>query len=63
MQLSQNEIKIVEKLRAMKPYQKMEIMADGSGKPDTYVVTQAFKEKLTSEGQVQFLHVTLKIKE
>ena len=63
MQLSQNEIKIIEKLRSLKPYQKLEVMADGSGQADTYVITEAIKQKLEADGRITFLHVTLKRKD
>lgn len=37
-------------------------MADGSGVPGLYVVTEAIKYKLDDEGRIQYLHVTLKVK-
>lgn len=63
MELSQNEIKIIEKLRSMKAYQKMEIMADGSGQVDVYVVTEVVKQKLEADGRIRFLHATLRRKD
>lgn len=63
MELSQNEIKIIEKLRSMKAYQKMEIMADGSGQVDVYVVTEVIKQKLEADGRIRFLHATLRRKD
>lgn len=46
MELTQNEGKILLALRTLKPYEKIEIMADQRGRPDYFVVTHTFKEIL-----------------
>lgn len=46
MELSTNEGKILLALRTLKPYEKLEIMADQRGRPDYFIVTHTFKEIL-----------------
>lgn len=41
--LSENEIKIINTLRTMKPYERVEIMADAKGRPDSYLVSRSTK--------------------
>lgn len=43
MTLSHNEIKIIEELRNLPPYGKIEITADQTGKFDTYLVHKSQK--------------------
>ncbi len=46
MELSANEGKILLAIRTLKPYEKLEIMADQRGRPDYFIVTHTFKEIL-----------------
>lgn len=46
MELTPNEGKILLALRTLKPYEKIEIMADQRGRPDYFIVTHTFKEIL-----------------
>lgn len=46
MDLTQNEAKILLAVRTLKPYEKIEIMADQRGRPDYFIVTHTFKEIL-----------------
>jgi len=46
MDLTPNEAKILLALRTLKPYEKLEIMADQRGRPDYFILTHTFKEIL-----------------
>lgn len=39
--------KIVEELMTLKPFERLEITADGQGKPETYLITRTTKARLT----------------
>lgn len=41
--INDTEYKIIQIIRSLKPYQRVEIMADGEGRPDVYVVVEASK--------------------
>ena len=43
MELTKNEIAIIEELRALPPYGKIEVTADQNGKYDTYLVHKSQK--------------------
>ena len=43
MELSENEITIIEILRELKPYEVIEVRKDSSGKPDFYLVKREQK--------------------
>ena len=43
MELSENEITIIEILRELKPYEVIEVRKDTSGKPDFYIVRKEQK--------------------
>jgi hypothetical protein len=45
--LTENERKIIELLRELNPYEKIEITKDGSGKPDYYLIHRSQKIILT----------------
>lgn len=47
VELNQSEKKIIEELRSLRPYERIEIVADGQGKPETYLVTRTQKTRLT----------------
>lgn len=44
IELNPNEAKIILALRTLKPYEKVEIMADQKGRPDYFIVTHTYKE-------------------
>lgn len=44
--MTENEQKIIEILRSLKPFERVEIQADQTGKPDYYIVHRSFKEIL-----------------
>lgn len=46
MDITTNEAKILLTIRTLKPYERIEIMADQRGRPDYFVVTHTFKEIL-----------------
>lgn len=46
MELTPNEAKILLTIRTLKPYEKIEILADQRGRPDYFIVTHTFKEIL-----------------
>lgn len=46
-ELNPSEIKIIEELRSLKPYERLEVTADGQGKPETYLITRTTKARLT----------------
>lgn len=52
MELSGNEQKLINILRGLKPFERVEIMADGEGKPGCYVVSQSTKRMLLIEKEV-----------
>lgn len=39
--------KIVDEIITLKPYERIEIVADGEGKPETYLITRTTKARLT----------------
>lgn len=41
--LSGAEEQIIKIIRSLKPFQRIEIMADGQGRPDVYIVLEASK--------------------
>lgn len=49
MQLSPNELKIIEILRSLNPYEKIEVIKDKDGKMDSYLVHRSQKIVLTVE--------------
>jgi hypothetical protein len=47
VELNPSERKIIEELRTLRPYERIEIVADGQGKPETYLITRTQKTRLT----------------
>jgi len=43
MELTPNETTIIETIRWLNPYEKVEITKDGSGKPDYYLIHRSQK--------------------
>lgn len=41
--LTPGEIKIIEELKTLKPFEEMRIVADATGKPDTFFVSRQSK--------------------
>ena len=41
--LSDNEIRLIEALRSLKPHEKVEIQADVQGRPDSFLITRTTK--------------------
>jgi hypothetical protein len=52
MDLSDSEEQLIKILRNMKPYERIEIMADAEGKPDVYMVLQSSKRMVFPKKQV-----------
>jgi hypothetical protein len=50
--LSDSEWQVVCIMRKFKPYERAELMADGEGRPDTYIVTQSSKRMILGGKQV-----------
>jgi hypothetical protein len=46
MEITPNEAKILLALRTLKPFEKVEIIADQKGRADYFIVTHTFKEIL-----------------
>lgn len=46
MELTPNEAKIILALRTLKPFERVEIVADQKGRADYFIVTHTFKEIL-----------------
>lgn len=46
--LTKNEWEIIKLLREAKPYEKIEIVKDSSGKPDYYIISKSQKIILTN---------------
>lgn len=44
--LNPSEKKIIEELRTLRPYERIEITADGQGKPECYLITRTTKTRL-----------------
>lgn len=47
LELNPSEKNIIEQLRTLKPYERLEVTADGQGKPETYLITRTTKARLT----------------
>ena len=43
MDLTENEKEILEQIRALKPFEKIEIQKDQQGKPDYYIISKSQK--------------------
>jgi hypothetical protein len=43
MELTENEQKIIEILRELKPYEEIKIQKDQLGRPDYYIITRTQK--------------------
>ncbi len=48
MELTQNETKILEIIRGLKPFEVLEIKADRQGKPDTFIFHREQKVVLST---------------
>ena len=49
MDLTQNETVIIETIRVLNPYEKIEIIKDSSGKADYYLIHRSQKLVLTNK--------------
>lgn len=47
--ITNNENKIIEIIRSLKPFERIEIQADQTGKPDYYIVHRSYKEILAKK--------------
>jgi hypothetical protein len=47
--MTDNEKRILEILRTLKPFERIEVQADQSGKPDYYIVHRSYKEILATK--------------
>lgn len=47
--MTDNEKEIVEILRTLKPFERIEIQADQTGKPDYYIVHRSSKQILAKK--------------
>lgn len=47
LEVSSSEKQIIQELRTLRPYERLEITADGQGKPETYLITRTTKARLT----------------
>ena len=45
--ISPNERRILEELRTLRPFERVEVIADPSGQPDTFIVHRSSKLVLT----------------
>ena len=52
--ISENEKKIVEQLRDLKPYENLSIMADAQGRPDSFLITRSSKMLLITNQKPVF---------
>lgn len=52
MDISESEQQIIKILRNLKPLQRIEIMADAQGRPDTYMVLESSKRMVFPTKQV-----------
>ena len=43
MELTSNEKEILEHIRDLKPYEKIEVQKDQQGKPDYYIISKSQK--------------------
>jgi hypothetical protein len=50
--LTESEAQLLTILRKLKPFQRVEIMADGEGRPDTYILTESSKRMILAGKQV-----------
>lgn len=50
--LSEAEWNTVCIMRKLKPYESLSIMADGEGRPDTYIISQSSKRMVLGGKQV-----------
>lgn len=50
--LTPSEEQIINIIRHLRPHERLEVMADASGKPDTYVITQMAKRMVFPTKQV-----------
>lgn len=47
--MTENEKKIIDILKSLKPFERIEIVADQTGKPDYYIVHRSYKEILANK--------------
>lgn len=47
--MTPNEQKIIEILRTLKPFERIEVIADQTGKSDYYIVHRSYKEILAKK--------------
>lgn len=47
--MTENELEIIEILRTLKPFERIEVQADQSGKPDYYIVHRSSKKILAKK--------------
>lgn len=59
--ITESESQIIRIIRNLKPYQRVEIMADGQGRPDVYVIMESSKRMVFPNKQV-FMQVESKVK-
>jgi len=43
---TENELEIIHKLRTLQPFEKVEIVADKQGQPNTFMVVRSRTEKI-----------------
>lgn len=54
VELNPSEERIIEELRTLKPFERMEILADQSGKPGVFITTRTSKAILVV-GTMQYV--------
>lgn len=59
--ISESEGQILRIIRNLKPFQRVEIMADGQGRPDVYIIMEASKRMVFPNKQV-FMQIESKTK-
>lgn len=54
---TENELVIIHKLRCLKPYEKIEVLADKEGVPNKFIVVRSRTEKIlfNTDGDPKYL--------
>lgn len=61
--ITENEKKIVEMLRNLKPYESVTIMADAQGRLDSYLLTRSSKVLLIVNKEPEYVKARFNLKD
>ncbi len=52
---TENESRLIEAIRSLNPYERLEIMADAQGRPDSFLLTRSTKVMLILHANPTFV--------